>query len=134
LGEDNAAYCKWISNPAKWGGAIELSILATHYGREIAAYDIQTKRCDVYGQVRWSTGWVVGWWLGGWLAAWLAGARGSRDAWAQKSPAIVLLFLPPSQGNGYTERAMVIYDGLREYLDWMGRRSVSAGRLAPWDK
>jgi ubiquitin thioesterase OTU1 len=44
-----------------------LSILSAHYCREIAAYDIQTKRCDVYGQ-----------------------------------------------GNGYTERAMVIYDGLRE--------------------
>ncbi len=34
----------------KWGGAIELFILAQHFGREIAAYDIRTKRCDVYGQ------------------------------------------------------------------------------------
>jgi hypothetical protein len=34
----------------KWGGAIELSILCRHYGREIAAYDIQTRRCDIYGQ------------------------------------------------------------------------------------
>ena len=32
-------------------GAIELAILSDFYGREIAAYDIQTKRCDVYGQV-----------------------------------------------------------------------------------
>lgn len=32
-------------------GAIELSILAEYYGREIAAYDIQTTRCDLYGQV-----------------------------------------------------------------------------------
>lgn len=32
-------------------GAIELSILAEYYGREIAAYDIQTARCDLYGQV-----------------------------------------------------------------------------------
>ncbi|TXG67777.1 hypothetical protein EZV62_009052 [Acer yangbiense] len=31
-------------------GAIELSILADYYGREIAAYDIQTTRCDLYGQ------------------------------------------------------------------------------------
>ncbi|KAK2990013.1 hypothetical protein RJ640_004691 [Escallonia rubra] len=30
--------------------AIELSILADYYGREIAAYDIQTSRCDLYGQ------------------------------------------------------------------------------------
>jgi hypothetical protein len=28
------------------GGGIELSILSEHYGRVIAAYDIQTKRCD----------------------------------------------------------------------------------------
>jgi hypothetical protein len=32
-------------------GAIELSILSEYYGREIAAYDIQTTRCDLYGQV-----------------------------------------------------------------------------------
>ncbi|KAK2639694.1 hypothetical protein Ddye_027489 [Dipteronia dyeriana] len=31
-------------------GAIELSILANYYGREIAAYDIQITRCDLYGQ------------------------------------------------------------------------------------
>ncbi|GMN51586.1 hypothetical protein TIFTF001_020744 [Ficus carica] len=45
--------------------AIELSILAEYYGREIAAYDIQTTRCDLYGQ-----------------------------------------------GNKYSERVMLIYDGL----------------------
>jgi hypothetical protein len=43
---------RWIQLPGKWGGAIELSILAAHYGREVAAYDVQTKRCDVYGQGR----------------------------------------------------------------------------------
>lgn len=32
-------------------GAIELSILSEYYRREIAAYDIQTSRCDLYGQV-----------------------------------------------------------------------------------
>lgn len=37
---------------AYYEGAIELSILADYYGREIAAYDIQTGRCDLYGQVR----------------------------------------------------------------------------------
>lgn len=50
LGKDNAEYCRWIQGMDKWGGAIELYILAQHYGREIAAYDIRTKRCDVYGQ------------------------------------------------------------------------------------
>uniref|UniRef100_A0A7N0RB35 Ubiquitin thioesterase OTU n=1 Tax=Kalanchoe fedtschenkoi TaxID=63787 RepID=A0A7N0RB35_KALFE len=50
LGKSNAEYCAWILDPEKWGGAIELSILAQYYGREIAAYDIQTTRCDIYGQ------------------------------------------------------------------------------------
>ncbi|XP_010461921.1 PREDICTED: ubiquitin thioesterase OTU1 [Camelina sativa] len=52
LGKQNEEYCAWILNPEKWGGAIELSILADYYGREIAAYDIQTSRCDLYGQTR----------------------------------------------------------------------------------
>ncbi|KAL8098634.1 OVARIAN TUMOR DOMAIN-containing deubiquitinating enzyme 2 [Apium graveolens] len=50
LGKPNEEYCAWILNSEKWGGAIELSILAEYYGREIAAYDIQTTRCDLYGQ------------------------------------------------------------------------------------
>ncbi|KAG6424225.1 hypothetical protein SASPL_114640 [Salvia splendens] len=50
LGKTNEEYCAWILNPEKWGGAIELAILADYYGREIAAYDIQTTRCDLYGQ------------------------------------------------------------------------------------
>ncbi|KAG9153807.1 hypothetical protein Leryth_005922 [Lithospermum erythrorhizon] len=56
LGKANEEYCAWILNPEKWGGAIELSILADYYGREIAAYDIQTTRCDVYGQMSPSEG------------------------------------------------------------------------------
>ena len=28
LGKEPAAYCAWIREPSKWGGAIELSILA----------------------------------------------------------------------------------------------------------
>ncbi|XP_031261907.1 OVARIAN TUMOR DOMAIN-containing deubiquitinating enzyme 2-like isoform X2 [Pistacia vera] len=50
LGKPNEEYFSWIQDSEKWGGAIELSILADYYGREIAAYDIQTTRCDLYGQ------------------------------------------------------------------------------------
>mmetsp|Transcript_16465 Transcript_16465/g.22759 ORF Transcript_16465/g.22759 Transcript_16465/m.22759 type:complete len:371 (-) Transcript_16465:28-1140(-) len=50
LGKSPEEYCKWILLPDKWGGAIELSILSDYYKREIAAYDIQTLRCDCYGQ------------------------------------------------------------------------------------
>lgn len=63
------------------GGAIELSILSRHYGRQIDAYDIQTKRCDRYGQ-----------------------------------------------DEGYSERVMLIYDGL--HYDAM---AVSAFEGAPED-
>lgn len=50
LGKDNVAYQEWIMNPQHWGGAIELYILSMHYGCEISAFDIQTKRVDTYGQ------------------------------------------------------------------------------------
>lgn len=50
LGKPNEEYCNWIMDPEKWGGAIELAILCEYYGREIAAHDIQTTRCDLYGQ------------------------------------------------------------------------------------
>ncbi|CAK0785142.1 hypothetical protein CVIRNUC_008348 [Coccomyxa viridis] len=50
LGKPNAEYCQWIQDSQKWGGAIELAILSRFFAREIAAYDIQTKRCDLYGQ------------------------------------------------------------------------------------
>uniref|UniRef100_A0A7C9CMC8 Ubiquitin thioesterase OTU n=1 Tax=Opuntia streptacantha TaxID=393608 RepID=A0A7C9CMC8_OPUST len=52
LGKPNEEYTSWILNSEKWGGAIELAILSDYYGREIAAYDIQTTRCDLYGQDR----------------------------------------------------------------------------------
>ncbi|KAI8557596.1 hypothetical protein RHMOL_Rhmol04G0022000 [Rhododendron molle] len=56
LGKPNEEYCTWILNPEKWGGAIELAILSDYYGREIGAYDIQTSRCDLYGQMSPSDG------------------------------------------------------------------------------
>jgi ubiquitin thioesterase OTU1 len=49
LGKPNAEYCTWIMDSQHWGGAVELSILASYHKKEIAAYDIQTQRCDVYG-------------------------------------------------------------------------------------
>ncbi|GAY68963.1 hypothetical protein CUMW_268280 [Citrus unshiu] len=50
IGKSNQEYCSWIQDSEKCGGAIDLSILVDYYGREIAAYDIQTTRCDLYGQ------------------------------------------------------------------------------------
>jgi ubiquitin thioesterase OTU1 len=47
-GKNTNEYCKWIESSDKWGGALELSVLSEHFKTEIAAYDIRTKRCDVY--------------------------------------------------------------------------------------
>eukprot|EP01025_Chloroclados_australasicus_P028162 TRINITY_DN27973_c0_g1_i3.p1 TRINITY_DN27973_c0_g1~~TRINITY_DN27973_c0_g1_i3.p1 ORF type:complete len:286 (-),score=22.98 TRINITY_DN27973_c0_g1_i3:453-1310(-) len=50
LGKSNEAYSEWILKPNSWGGAIELSILSDFFKRKIAAFDIRTKRCDMYGE------------------------------------------------------------------------------------
>ena len=50
LGKAPTEYADWISKPNSWGGQVELFILAKAVRVEIAAYDIQTERCDVYGQ------------------------------------------------------------------------------------
>jgi len=50
LGKPRDEYVSWITRTNSWGGQVELFILSKHYGVEIAAYDIQTERCDIYGQ------------------------------------------------------------------------------------
>ena len=42
LDRPNAAYCDWIRRPEAWGGAIELRVLAAHYGVELCAVDVET--------------------------------------------------------------------------------------------
>lgn len=39
-------YIATILRPATWGGAIELTILANHYGTEICSVDVETGRVD----------------------------------------------------------------------------------------
>lgn len=34
-------YCRWIQTEDAWGGAIELNILAGHFGVEICSVDVQ---------------------------------------------------------------------------------------------
>lgn len=65
LGKTPEEYAAWIRDPRRWGGAIELNILSDRLGMEIAAFDIQTLRVDIYGQ-----------------------------------------------GKGYSQRVMLVYDGL----------------------
>ncbi|KAI0362077.1 OTU-domain-containing protein [Trametes cingulata] len=46
LGRPREEYIRTILKPNAWGGAIELSILAEHYGTEIASVDVETGRVD----------------------------------------------------------------------------------------
>ncbi|TDL21569.1 hypothetical protein BD410DRAFT_771503 [Rickenella mellea] len=46
LGRPRTEYITTILKPTSWGGAIELSILATHYNTEIASVDVETGRID----------------------------------------------------------------------------------------
>ncbi|KAH9958309.1 OTU-domain-containing protein [Russula dissimulans] len=46
LGHPRDEYIRTILSPNSWGGAIELTILAAHYGTEIASIDVETGRVD----------------------------------------------------------------------------------------
>ena len=50
LGQSVEGYVKWILNPEKWGGEIEMNILSKHLRLEIAAVDIQTGKRYIYGE------------------------------------------------------------------------------------
>ncbi|KAI9511122.1 OTU-domain-containing protein [Russula earlei] len=49
LGRPRDEYIRTILSPNSWGGAIELTILAAHYGIEIASIDVETGRIDRFG-------------------------------------------------------------------------------------
>jgi len=48
LGRSREEYISTILKPATWGGAIELTILASHYSTEIASVDVETGRVDYF--------------------------------------------------------------------------------------
>ena len=50
LGKTNAEYCSWIRDSESWGGAIEVSILSTHYKLEIDVVDTQAVRINRFGE------------------------------------------------------------------------------------
>lgn len=52
LGQKPSDYAHWIRQSDKWGGAIELSIFSEIYGVEIASFDVQTGRMDLFGEGR----------------------------------------------------------------------------------
>lgn len=50
LGKANQEYCDWIRKPDSWGGAIEVSILSSYYGIEIAVVDITNALINRFGE------------------------------------------------------------------------------------
>ncbi|XP_056640787.1 ubiquitin thioesterase OTU1 [Diorhabda sublineata] len=50
LGKPVDTYCIWIQDDKSWGGAIELSILANHYGMEIAVIDTINAIINKFGE------------------------------------------------------------------------------------
>ena len=50
LGRSPSSYVETISQTNSWGGAIELSIFASHYKREICSLDVLSGRVDRFGQ------------------------------------------------------------------------------------
>ncbi|ODQ67062.1 hypothetical protein NADFUDRAFT_68979 [Nadsonia fulvescens var. elongata DSM 6958] len=46
LGQPRGRYMSWIQRATSWGGAIELTILATHFGLTIASLDVASGRVD----------------------------------------------------------------------------------------
>lgn len=50
LGQSRGSYMSAISKDTTWGGAIELSIFSDHFRTEIDSYDVETGRCDKFGE------------------------------------------------------------------------------------
>lgn len=50
LGKPRSDYIDFISDPKRWGGQVEIAIFAAAYRAEIAVVEVQSGRCDVYGE------------------------------------------------------------------------------------
>jgi len=50
LGQPREKYISTILKPSSWGGAIELSIFSSVYKTEISSFDVETGRCDRFGE------------------------------------------------------------------------------------
>ncbi|KAG8805660.1 ubiquitin-specific protease otu1 [Serendipita sp. 399] len=59
LGRTQEEYIKTILKPSTWGGAIELSIFSSHYKTEITSIDIETGRCDRFGEGQYTSRVIV---------------------------------------------------------------------------
>jgi len=59
LGRPRDEYISTILQPAAWGGAIELMIFADYYRTEISSFDVETGRCDRFGEGRYDSRCII---------------------------------------------------------------------------
>merc|ERR1712232_41735 len=50
LGKPPSEYIQFIQDPIRWGGQVEIAILSSAYRAEIAVMEVQSGRCDIYGE------------------------------------------------------------------------------------
>lgn len=50
LGKPRQEYIDYIMSPIRWGGQVELAIFASAYRAEIGVVEVQSGRCDIYGE------------------------------------------------------------------------------------
>lgn len=50
LGKPNSEYCQWILKSDSWGGAIELAVLSSYYGIEMAVVDTLNAIINRFGE------------------------------------------------------------------------------------
>lgn len=50
LNQEPEDYAKWILTNTAWGGGIDIAILSEHFKIEVAVFDVQTTRVDMYGE------------------------------------------------------------------------------------
>lgn len=49
-GKTPAEYARWLADSSKWGGAIELGLLATHFGVQLVCIEVRTGRPYRFGE------------------------------------------------------------------------------------
>lgn len=50
LGKPREEYISYISSPIRWGSQVEIAIFSEAYQAEIAVVEVQSGRCDIFGE------------------------------------------------------------------------------------
>merc|ERR1711865_314947 len=50
LGKSREEYIAFIKDPIRWGGQVELAIFSAMYRAEVAVMEVESGRCDIFGE------------------------------------------------------------------------------------